>query len=57
MTDIELHEHSALKDYERGTQTWVGQVGHWHATEDGRGRAWIKGAVTECPYVAQVRVR
>ena len=54
---IDAEVHAGLKDYERGTQTWVGQVGHWHATEDGRGRAWVKGAVTECPYVAQVRVR
>ena len=48
--------HRGLKDYERGTVTWLRQVGHWHVTPKG-GRRWIKGPVNACPDVAQVRVR
>lgn len=46
--------HAGLKDYERGTQTWIRQVGHWHVTDIG-GRRWVPGPVTQCPDVARVR--
>ena len=47
--------HKGLKDYERGTQTWIGQVGHWHVTDGGKGRRWIRGPVSECSEVKRVR--
>lgn len=50
MTGDQLHAHAALKDYERGTKTWLRQIGHWHVTPQG-GRRWIKGSVGECPDV------
>jgi hypothetical protein len=46
--------HEGLKDYERGTTTWIGQVGHWHVIENG-GRRWIKGPVTACPDLRRAR--
>ena len=42
--------HEDLKEYERGTTTFLGEVGHWHATEIG-GRQWIKVPASECPAV------
>ena len=55
MTGDQLHAHAALKDYERGTQTWLRQTGHWHVTYKG-GRRWVKGPVDACPDVAEVKV-
>lgn len=43
-----MSEHEGLKEYERGTKTWIGQIGHWHVINKGAGRRWVKGPVTEC---------
>ena len=39
--------HDGLKTYERGTQVFLRQRGHWHTTENG-GRRWIKGLASDC---------
>ena len=54
MTVAEPSFHTGLKDYERGTQTWIGQVGHWHVIGKDR-RRWIKGSVADCPEVVRIR--
>jgi hypothetical protein len=58
MSDQTMHE--ALHPYERGTQVFLREVGHWHAVPNGHGeragRKWVKGRVEDCQYVKQARV-
>lgn len=46
--------HEGLLSYERTTQVWLGQVGHWHVIEN-NGRRWIKGPVGKCPALRRAR--
>ncbi len=52
--------HEALYDYERGTQTFLGELGHWHAEPNSHGkragRKWVKGRVQDCQDLKQARV-
>ena len=52
--------HKALYDYERGTQTFLGELGHWHAVPNSHGeragRTWVKGRVEDCQAVKETRV-
>jgi ribosomal protein L36 len=58
MSDQTMHE--ALFDYERGTQTFLGELGHWHAVPNSHGeragRMWVKGRVEDCQAVKRARV-
>ena len=58
MSDQTMHE--ALFDYERGTQTFLGELGHWHAVPNSHGatagRQWVKGRVEDCQAVKRARV-
>ena len=52
--------HKALYPYERGTQTFLGELGHWHASPTSHGeragRTWVKGQVQDCQAVKDARV-
>ncbi len=56
----DLTPHDALYPYERGTQTFLGELGHWHAapTSHGEraGRMWVKGRVQDCQVAKDARV-
>ncbi len=58
MSDQRTHED--LYDYERGTQTFLGELGHWHAVPNSHGetagRQWVKGRVEDCRAVKEARV-
>ena len=51
-----MSEHEGLAPYERGTQKWIGQIGHWHVT-DINGRRWIKGPVSDCAAKAAAKAK
>jgi hypothetical protein len=52
--------HAGLYDYERGTQTFLGELGHWHAVPNSHGetagRQWVKGRVEDCQAAKEARV-
>ena len=48
--------HEGLLPYERTTQMWLGQVGHWHVTAI-NGRRWVKGPVGRCPDLRRARLQ
>ncbi len=58
MSDHTMHE--ALYPYERGTQVFLGELGHWHAEPnchgERAGRTWVKGRVEDCRAVKGARV-